>query len=310
MQNFLLFRDIAHHRSFSRGATLNRISQSAASQHVQELERSLGTELIDRSTRPLRLTDAGRLYLDYCRDMLRRHDEFEADLNRLKREVSGKVRLAAIYSVGLSEMSRIEAEFSARFPDGLLEVSYLRPEKVFRAVEEDRADLGLLSYAESTRDVVALPWREEEMVVAVDPGHSLAQQTEVEPGELTGCQFISFDDDLPIQARIERYLRERHVSVQHVLHFDNLQMIKEAVAHGAGISILPECVMREELAAGRLVAIRLKPSELFRPVRIIHRRRKVFSELAAGLMEILQEGDGVATALPRQELIGATVQPT
>ena len=310
MQNFLLFRDIAHHRSFSRGATLNRISQSAASQHVQELERSLGVDLIDRSTRPLRLTDAGRLYLDYCRDMLRRHDEFEADLNRLKREVSGKVRLAAIYSVGLSEMSRIEAEFSARFPDGLLEVSYLRPEKVFQAVEEDRADLGLLSYAESTRDVVALPWREEEMVVAVDPGHSLAQQTEVEPSELAGCQFISFDDDLPIQARIERYLRERHVSVQHVLHFDNLQMIKEAVAHGAGISILPERVMREELAAGRLVAIRLKPSELFRPVRIIHRRRKVFSELAAGLMEILQEGDRVATALPRQELVGVTAQPT
>jgi DNA-binding transcriptional LysR family regulator len=310
MQNFLLFRDIAHHRSFSRGATLNRISQSAASQHVQELERSLGVDLIDRSTRPLRLTDAGRLYLDYCRDMLRRHDEFEADLNRLKREVSGKVRLAAIYSVGLSEMSRIEAEFSARFPDGLLEVSYLRPEKVFQAVEEDRAELGLLSYAESTRDVVALPWREEEMVVAVDPGHSLAQQTEVEPSELAGCQFISFDDDLPIQARIERYLRERHVSVQHVLHFDNLQMIKEAVAHGAGISILPERVMREELAAGRLVAIRLKPSELFRPVRIIHRRRKVFSELAAGLMEILQEGDGVATALPRQELVGVTAQPT
>ena len=310
MQNFLLFRDIAHHRSFSRGATLNRISQSAASQHVQELERSLGVGLIDRSRRPLRLTDAGRLYLDYCRDMLRRHDEFEADLNRLKREVSGKVRLAAIYSVGLSEMSRIEAEFSARFPDGLLEVSYLRPEKVFQAVEEDRADLGLLSYAESTRDVVALPWREEEMVVAVDPGHSLAQQTEVEPSELAGCQFISFDDDLPIQARIERYLRERHVSVQHVLHFDNLQMIKEAVAHGAGISILPERVMREELAAGRLVAIRLKPSELFRPVRIIHRRRKAFSELAAGLMEILQEGDGVATALPRQELVGVTVRPT
>jgi DNA-binding transcriptional LysR family regulator len=126
---------------------------------------------------------------------------------------------------------------------------------------------------------------------------------------LAGCQFISFDDDLPIQARIERYLRERHVTVQHVLHFDNLQMIKEAVAHGAGISILPERVMREELAAGRLVAIRLKPSELFRPVRIIHRRRKVFSELAAGLMEILQEGDGVATVPPRPELVGVTVQP-
>ena len=305
MENFRLFRDIAHHRSFSRGATLNRISQSAASQAVQEMERSFGIELIDRSTRPLRLTDAGRLYLDYCRDMLRRRDEFEAELNHLKREATGTVRIVAIYSVGLSEMSRIEREFSARFPDGRLEVSYLRPDKVFEAVAQDRADLGLLSYAESSREVVALPWREEEMVVAVAPSDPLAPLTEVEPRELNGREFISFDDDLPIHASVERYLRDRHVSVEQVLHFDNLQMIKEAVAHGAGISILPERVMREELAAGRLVTIRLRPSELFRPVRIIHRRRKVFSDLAVGLMEILKEGDLIAAAPVRRELVGA-----
>jgi DNA-binding transcriptional LysR family regulator len=138
----------------------------------------------------------------------------------------------------------------------------------------------------------------------------LAQQIEVEPRELAGCEFISFDDDLPIHLRVERYLREHRVAVHNVLHFDNLQMIKEAVAHGAGISILPERVLREELAAGRLVAVRLKPSELFRPVRIIHRRRKAFSELAAGLMEILQEGSRVAAALPRQELVGVAGQRT
>lgn len=308
MENFRLFRDIAHHRSFSRGATLNRISQSAASQHVQELERSLGVALIDRSTRPLRLTDAGRLYLDYCRDMLRRRDEFEAQFNRLKREVAGTVRMAAIYSVGLSEMSRIEAAFSNRFPEGKLEVSYLRPDKVLDAVKEDRADLGLLSYAESSREVVALPWREEEMVVAVAPTHYLATRAEVEPAELSGSEFISFDDDLPIRAAIDRYLRDAHVTVEQVLHFDNLQMIKEAVAHGAGISILPERVMREELEAGRLVAIRLRPSELFRPVRIIHRRRKVFSDLVMGLMEILKEGDRIAAAQRARELVASGLE--
>lgn len=293
LANLQLFRDIAHARSVSKGAKLNGISQSAASQQILELERQLGVTLLDTSTRPLVVTAAGKLYLDYCRDALRRRQEFEAELHRLKQDAEGKVRIAAIYSVGLSEMSEIEARFSQRFPNAELVVSYLRPEKVFEAVEEDRADLGLMSYAESTRDVVALPWRQEEMVVAASPQHPLAGLAigarTIQAEDLAGLDFVGFDEDLPIQQDIDRYLRERGVSVVMVFRFDNLQTIKEAVTHNVGISIMPERVMREDLAQGRLVSLKLSPSDLFRPVCIVHRRRKVFSDVAQGLLKILRE---------------------
>ncbi len=290
MDNFRLFKDIAHYRSFSRGARLNEISQSAASQQVRELERQLSVALIDRSTRPLQLTAAGKLYLEYCRDVLRRREEFDADLSQLQKEGSGVVRVAAIYSVGLSEMSRVEAAFKERYPEGRLEVSYLRPEKILEAVIEDRADLGLISYAESSREILALPWLEEEMVVAVSPGHRLAAYYKTDPVELGGEPFIAFDEDLPIRANVDRYLQDHKVSVDVTLHFDNLQMIKETVAHNVGISILPERAMREDMEQNRLVAIRLNPPDLFRPVRIIHRRRKLFGEVASGFLKLLQEG--------------------
>ncbi|MFZ0591295.1 MAG: LysR family transcriptional regulator [Bryobacteraceae bacterium] len=287
LENLQLFRDIAHARSVSRGARANGISQSAASQQMQELERQLGVTLLDRSTRPLLLTEAGKLYLDYCRNALRLRDEFEAELQRLQHDRQGKVRIAAIYSVGLSEMSEIESRFSTRFPAGELVVSYLRPEKVFEAVQEDRADLGLMSYADSTREVVALPWRREEMVVAVAPEEPLARQRWARLEDLEGKPFVAFDEDLPIQHDIDRYLREHRINVDVVLRFDNLQMIKEAVAHGIGVSIMPERVMRADLAQNRLVAVKLEPADLFRPVFIVHRRRKTFSELAQGLLDIL-----------------------
>src|SRR5580704_787048 len=97
-ENLKLFRDIAQTHSFSRGAAMNGISQSAASQHVQELERGLGVELLDRSTRPLAVTQSGRLYAEFCRDILRRKDDFEVALQRLKQEVEGTLRVASIYS--------------------------------------------------------------------------------------------------------------------------------------------------------------------------------------------------------------------
>src|SRR5882724_812973 len=172
--NLRLIRDVAHHRSVSKAARLNHLSQSAASQAIAELERELQITLFDRSRRPLEVTSAGKLYVEFCKDVLRRDDELRASLDLLKKHVNGTVRVAAIYSVGLSEMSEIEARFADRFPDAELEVQYLRPERVWEAVETDQADLGLMSYAESSRDVVALPWRDEEMVVAVAPDDPLA----------------------------------------------------------------------------------------------------------------------------------------
>jgi DNA-binding transcriptional LysR family regulator len=64
---------------------------------------------------------------------------------------------------------------------------------------------------------------------------------------------------------------------------------EQAVAHGAGVSIMPERVMEEDMLQGRLVALGLEPAELYRPVRIVHRRRKVFNEVASGLLALLRE---------------------
>ena len=144
-----------------------------------------------------------------------------------------------------------------------------------------------MSYAESSREVVAIPWRDEQMVVAVAPEHPLAQRESIPIAAVEGQPFIGFDDDLPIQDQIDRYLREHKVTVNVTLRFDNIEMIKQAVTHGAGISIMPERVMREDMLQGRLMALRLEPAELYRPVKIVHRRRKVFNAVAHGLLDLL-----------------------
>jgi LysR family transcriptional regulator, transcriptional activator of the cysJI operon len=289
--NLRLIRDVANYQSVSKAAKLSDLSQSAASQALQEVERELGTPLFDRSRRPLAVTPAGKVYLEYCRDVLRRHDVMQSELAAMRQQADGTVRIAAIYSVGLSEMSRIEERFADRFPDAEMDVQYLRPERVWEAVVKDEADLGLMSYADSSRDVVALPWRDEEMVVAVAPDNPLARRDRVSASTLAGANFVGFDDDLPIQQHIDRYLKDQRVEVEMILRFDNIEMIKQAVAHGVGISIMPERVMREDMLQGRLMALRLQPAELFRPVRIVHRRRKVFSEVVKGMLELLQEAE-------------------
>jgi DNA-binding transcriptional LysR family regulator len=273
----------------SRGAELNDVSQSAASQSVQELERVLELTLLDRSRRPLAVTDAGRLLYDFCRDALRRKEEFEVALDQLKGQVEGVVRVASIYSVGLSELSHLEEEFSRRLPAADLRVEYLRPEKVYEAVLMDQADLGLLSYPEANKEIKVIPWRAEEMVVAVAPGHPMASLKLIELSDFMGADFVGFDEDLPISRELKRFFREHHIEVNPVMHFDNIQMIKEAVALGSGLSILPARALRPEIAQGRLVAIPLRSPGLLRPVGIIHLRRKKLNRATLSFLQLLKE---------------------
>ena len=271
----------------SKGATHCGVSQSAASQHVQELERRLGVTLFDRSKRPLELTPAGRIYNDFCRDVLRREEELALELGSLKEQVEGAVEVASIYSVGLSEMSHLQEEFAARYPTASLHVEYMRPEKVYEAVLNDTADLGLVSYPEASREVAAIPWRYEQMQVAVSPSHALAARSEVYPADLNGQTFIGFDEDLSIRREIDRFFRASGVEVHLAMHFDNIQTIKEAVALGSGISILPARTMQAEIAQGRLVAVKLDAPELVRPVGIVHRKRKKFNRATQAFLELL-----------------------
>jgi DNA-binding transcriptional LysR family regulator len=281
-----LFKEIAASRSMSKGAEHCGVSQSAASQHVQEVERRLGVTLFDRTKRPLDLTPAGRLYAEFCRDVLRREQEFTMALESLTGDVAGTVRVASIYSIGLSEMTRLREEFLRRHPTAHLLVEYMRPDKVYEAVRNDAADLGLVSYPQSSREVLAIPWREEEMQVAMPPSHPLAGRSAVYPADLNGLDFIGFDEDLSIRREIDRFLRAQGVEVNLVMHFDNIHTIKEAVALGSGVSILPARTMQAEIAQGRLVALRLDAPELVRPVGILHLRRKKLNRAAQEFLEL------------------------
>jgi DNA-binding transcriptional LysR family regulator len=200
--------------------------------------------------------------------------------------------VVSIYSTGLSEMGRLQEEFSARYPTAQLHVEYMRPDKVYDAVRNDTADLGLVSFPESSREIAAIPWRNEEMQVAVPPAHPFAERDAVYPADLNGQDFIGFDEDLSIRRELDRFLRAQGVEVKIVMTFDNVQMIKEAVALGRGISLLPARTMLAEIEQGRLVAVKLDAPDLVRPVGIVHRKRKKFNRAAQAFLELLV-GDGV-----------------
>ena len=159
IQIFKLFNDVADSQSFTRAAEMNSVSQSAASQQVRQLERTLGVQLVEHNKRPLTLTPAGQVFLKGCREILRRYEQMQASLEAFKEEISGPVRVASIYSVGLYDMARHMEEFGKLYPKASVHLEYLRTDKVYDAVLEDKVDIGLLSYPPPSKDLKIIYWR-------------------------------------------------------------------------------------------------------------------------------------------------------
>lgn len=308
LRNVEIFCETVIHRSFSKAAEARGISQPAVSQAIQQLEDRLGLTLIDRSKRPLELTSAGRVYYDGCRKLLDDFRDVEERVQQLDGRVIGRVRIAAIYSIGLLQMAEYAQEFEARYPDVDLRLDYLHPDDVYSRVRSDEADLGLVSFPKDGGDVASIPWQLQEMGLVVPPRHPLASQSIHKLANLQGTTFVGFTPDLTIRRETDRLLKKHRVSVELVHEFDNVENIKRAVEIGAGAAILPLATVRREVEAGLLVAIHLQDVQFIRPLGIIHKRHKHLSTAAERFVQLLCEelgAEGSATAASRRAAVTA-----
>jgi DNA-binding transcriptional LysR family regulator len=169
-------------------------------------------------------------------------------------------------------------------------IDYLHPDRVYERVLDGTADLGLVSFPGKSPKLTALPWREEEMVLACPTKHPFAHRLAVHVGDLDGQTFVHFARDLIIRRKVDQFLREHDVVVQVGPEFDNVENIKQAVAIGAGIALLPAPTLRREVASRALAALPLHGARLERPLGIIHRKRPPLSAAARRFIAILRQG--------------------
>ncbi len=285
-----VFCDVVRLRSFSRGAEANNVLQATASLAVQRLEKHLGVALIDRSCRPWKLTREGQIFYDGARKVLEAYYALESEVRGNPSAANMVVRVAAIYSVNLHDMSRCVRRFSEMRPHARVELEYLHPSRVCERVLNDEVDLGIISFPQGRRDLTVIPWREEPMVVACHPQHRFAREKRLAAKRLGGESLVGFDAGLVIRKKIDAFLRAHGVEVKVVLTFDNVEAVKRAVEVGSGVAILPRPTLEHELQAGTLAAVPFSPQRFVRPLGIVYRRGRRLYPNTEAFVELLRNG--------------------
>jgi DNA-binding transcriptional LysR family regulator len=287
-ESLKVFCDLAETESFTRTAQVNHVSQSAVSQTISALERHFSSRLIERSKKNFRLTSEGEVLYNYGKELLQTYAAIQGRMQEIKHVISGEIRLAAVYSLGLHDLPPYIKRFMRDCPKVKIHVEYRRADQVYEGVLGNVVDLGLVAYPIHDARWEVVPLRKEPLVLACHPQHPLARHKRISLKALKGQKFVSFDPDIPTRKALDKIFKGQGVAVEHVLEFDNIETVKRAVELDCGVAIMPEPAVKQEVARRTLVAVPLE-GDYSRPLGAIYRKTRALSPAMKQFLALLKE---------------------
>src|SRR5215475_10920977 len=248
IESLKVFCDLAETESFTKAAQINGVTQSAVSQQISSLERQFKSLLIERSKKKFRLTREGQMLYEFSKQIIQTYDSLHSKLQELNDIISGTIRVATIYSIGLHDLPPYIKKFLKSYPTVHVHVEYRRANQVYEDVLSNVVDLGLVAYPTKETKLETVPLRRDPMVLICHPQHPFAKLKNLKLKAISGQKFIGFEPDIPTRKALDRILKEHGVAVHNVMEFDNIETVKRAVEIDAGISIVPSSTITQEVA--------------------------------------------------------------
>ena len=291
IESLKVFCDVAETGSFTKAALVNNVTQSAVSQQISALERIFKSLLIERSKKKIRLTPEGQVLYEYSKQMMQTFESLHSKFQDLKDIISGTIRIATIYSIGLHDLPPYVKRFLKNYPTVNILVEYRRANQVYEDVLGSVVDIGLVAYPTRDSKLEIIPLRKEPLVVICHPQHPFARHKTVKLKTLADQKIIGFEPDIPTRKALDKILKEHGVEVRHIMEFDNVETVKRAVEIDAGISIVPEGTVRQEIAKQTLAALPIEDGDFFRPTAALYKKSKVLSPAIKQFLSHLKEAN-------------------
>jgi DNA-binding transcriptional LysR family regulator len=266
------FVEAARRGNVSRAAEALFLTQPALSARLKGLEADLGVELLIRTKRGVRLSDAGKEFLPYAQRALEAVADGRQFLGELARGGAGRLAIGAAPAVSTSVLPSMLRRFRAQHPNVQLVVRTGHSEEILEMVLREQVEVGLVRELRHP-DVVGTPLYEDELVLVVEPGHPFATRGRIKAADVASEHLILFDRTSSYHELTSSLLRQAGVVPRGVMELDTIDAAKKMVEHGLGVALLPYTAVAGELATGRLASARLADAAAIRRRIVAVRRR-------------------------------------
>ncbi len=272
-KNLTTFIYVAELRSFTKAADRLGFSQSTVSFQIKQLETELSCQLFERINHTVHLTEKGREVLEYAHQINRMTRELK---DSMKEEASsGYIRLAMADSLCTSLLSRDFLHFRKLYPNISLKIIAAGTEEMFRLMNHNEAD-AILTLDNHIYNTEYRILREEKVrtFFVAGAGTRIASASSLSIEELLLQPFILTEKGMSYRRLLEEKLAELSLEIQPVLEIGSTELICSLVEQGAGISFLPEYVIKDRVEAGTLVCLPVSGLEIHVWKQLLYHRNK------------------------------------
>jgi LysR family transcriptional regulator, low CO2-responsive transcriptional regulator len=269
-----IFATVARVGSFSAAAEQLLMTQPAVSQHIHDLEASLGTRLFERGRRGVTLTPAGSTLSQYADAIFKLVAEAENAVTNVEQLAAGQLSVGATPGVSGYLLPEAIQEFHARFPKLNVLVQTDTTPHIVAGLQAGSLQLGLVEgelngYDASSGKLVVHELQVVDQLVVVGSRHPWWGRSEVSLTELTGQTLVTRQRTSQSRIWLDGILQQHALYPRIGAEFDNMESIKRTVANGVSVAILPGYAIDPEVESGRLWALCVAGEPLQRTLKLV-----------------------------------------
>ena len=284
LETFLM---VVSERSFSRAAARLYRTQPAVSQVIRKLEEELGEQLFERASRDGTLTAAGEVLRDYAERLLSLRNEAASALEEVRSLERGRLMLAANEYTCLYLLPVLD-EFRRQCPQISISVQRSLASRIPDEVLRRTVEIGVVSYQPQDEQLESVSVYSDDLALVVHPRHVLAREKKVQIRDLGAENFIAHNVASRMRRRVEESFAKHKTPLNIGVELPSLEAIKQFVASGNGVALVPSLSVQTELARGELVAVAIPELACVRQLWLVYRQQGTLSYAALAFLRVVK----------------------
>lgn len=247
LEELKTFVALAEIKNFTKTAEKLLMSQPTVSLHIKNLEKEFETELFHRSPKFLKITESGELLLERAKKIIHIYEHTKQDIVDLHETIKGTIKIGASYTIGEYVLPSLLRDLQQNYNGLLLEITFGNTNEIIEGVKQFVLDIGLIEGQTEEKDLIVVPFMEDELAIVAGNCHSLASKGIVTIADLNDQAWVIREKGSGTRELLLSMLKANNLNVNSMLTIGSNQGVKEAVVNGLGLSLLSNLVVQRVL---------------------------------------------------------------
>lgn len=245
-----IFLTLAEEKNFTTTSKKLLISQPSVSLHIKNLEEELQTKLFWRTTKQLKITPEGLILYEKAKQVLHLVEQINEEIKQRQGTISGVLKIGASFTAGEYLLPRILSSLTQKYPDMNLEIEIGNTNNVAERINSLELDIGIIEGDIGFPDLRSATFFSDELFIVANCDHPLTVKKEVDIQSLQDQTWIKREEGSNLRVYLDQFLSSNQLREKHTVVFNSNEGIKEAIIHGAGMSLLSSTMIERELLHG------------------------------------------------------------